>query len=77
VATRTNPRLVLAASALRDLVDELGGYRAATRHLLRVAENVNKPIAVNVETGPDTSSTGATTRVSHPDERRNVRPSRG
>ena len=42
---------------LADLADELGGTDAATRHLLAVAEAVDTPIAVNMETGPDTSCT--------------------
>jgi hypothetical protein len=57
LAAQTGPLLVLTGRALNDLADELGSDEAAMRHLLRVAETVNKPIAVNVETGPDTSST--------------------
>jgi hypothetical protein len=57
VAAWAGPLVILTERALRDLADELGGYEAALRHLLRVAENVGKPIAANVETGEGCSST--------------------
>jgi hypothetical protein len=54
---RTGPLVCLTGRAFRDLVDELGGIEPAMRHLLRVSENVGKPIAVNVPTGEDSSRT--------------------
>jgi hypothetical protein len=54
---RTGPLVCLTGRAFRDLADELGGTDGAMRHLLRVSENVQKPIAVNFETGEDTSRT--------------------
>jgi hypothetical protein len=56
-AARFVPFLVIGGRMLADLADELGGMDAATRHLLAVATSVDTPIAVNVESGPDTSST--------------------
>jgi hypothetical protein len=56
-AARGGPLVVLSERAIRDLAAELGGYDQAVQHLLRVAEDVNKPIGVNVSTGEDTSST--------------------
>jgi hypothetical protein len=52
---RSGPLLVLTERAFLNLVDELGGHEPAMRHLLRVAENVGKPIGLNVSTGTDTS----------------------
>ena len=54
---RTGPLVCLTGRAFRDLVAELGGVEPAMRHLLRVSENVGKPIAVNMPTGEDTSRT--------------------
>jgi hypothetical protein len=54
---RTGPLVCLTGRLFRDLADELGGTDAAMRHLLRVSENVQKPIAVNFETGEETSRT--------------------
>lgn len=52
---RTGPLVVLTERAFGNLVDELGSNDAALRHLLRVAENVGKPIGLNVGTGEGTS----------------------
>jgi len=54
---RAAPLFLLTVRALAELADELGGYSAAAEFLLEIAESNNRPIAVNVETGPDTSST--------------------
>jgi len=51
------PLLCLTVRALGELADELGGYSTAAAFLLEIAESNNRPIAVNIETGPDTSST--------------------
>ena len=51
------PLFLLTVRALAELADELGGYSTAAAFLLEIAESNNRPIAVNVETGPDTSST--------------------
>ena len=51
------PLFLLTVRALAELADELGGMDAAATFLLGIAESNNRPIAVNVETGPDTSST--------------------
>ncbi len=50
------PLVVVKQAALRDLSRELGGYEAATRFLADLAHEHGKPIGLNVETGPDTSS---------------------
>jgi hypothetical protein len=52
---RTGPLVVLTGRIFNDLAAELGGVEGAMRHLLRVAENVQKPIGVNFETGAGTS----------------------
>ena len=51
------PLLCLTSRALGDLADELGSMEAAADFLLEVAESIGHPIAVNVPTGPDASST--------------------
>jgi hypothetical protein len=56
-AARGTTLLVLTNRAFRELADELGGHEAAAAHLCRVATNVNRPIAANLETGEGTSST--------------------
>lgn len=52
---RGGPLVMLTERAFANLVDELGSREAALRHLLRVSENVGKPIGLNVATGEDTS----------------------
>ena len=51
------PRVVVKQGALADLASELGGYEAATQFLADLAHETGKPIGLNVQTGPDTSST--------------------
>jgi len=51
------PLFLIGVRALGDLAAELGSMDAAASFLLEIAEANNRPIAVNVETGPDTSST--------------------
>jgi hypothetical protein len=56
-AARHVPFLAIAGRLYAELAAELGGDEPAVRHLARVATDVGKPIAVNVETGEDTSTT--------------------
>ncbi len=49
--------LVITQRALRELAAELDGYEAALAELLAIAEEIGHPIAVNLPTGADTSST--------------------
>ena len=51
------PLVCLTARSYADLAAELGDDEAAVRHLLRVATNTGRPIAVNLPTGPETSTT--------------------
>ena len=51
------PPVVVTHRAYADLVAELGSDEAAARHLFRVATNTGRPIAVNLPTGPETSTT--------------------
>ena len=51
------PLLVIKQRAFADLAAELGGFEAAVGELLSVAESANRPIAVNMPTGQDMSST--------------------
>ena len=57
VAAQASPLLVITGRAFGDLAAELGGAEAAVGELLSVAESVNRPIAVNMPTGADASST--------------------
>lgn len=54
---RTGPLVCLTGRLFRDLSDELGGTEPAMRHLMRVSENAQKPVAVNFETAEDASQT--------------------
>ena len=56
-AAQAAPMLVIQQGALADLAAELGSMDAAAAFLLELAENLNTPIGVNIETGTDTSST--------------------
>jgi hypothetical protein len=49
-AARFAPLLILTGHVLLDLERELGSWEAAGRYLLKVAENVGKPLAVNAPT---------------------------
>ena len=57
VAAQAAPFLCLTTRALRNLADELGGHEGAADFLLEVAEEIGHPVAVNLPTGPDSSST--------------------
>ena len=50
------PLVCVSGRALADLADELGGYEAAARRLCQIATNTGRPLAVNLPTGPDTST---------------------
>ena len=52
-----DPPVVVTHRAYADLVAELGSDDAAVRYLAKVAGNTGRPIAVNIPTGPDTSTT--------------------
>jgi hypothetical protein len=56
-AKDNGPLVSVLGRALDDLAAELGGDEAAIRHLLRVATKTGRPIAVNVPTGAETSTT--------------------
>jgi len=56
-AAEAAPLLVVSGRALADLARELGGEEAAAAFLLTLAEEIGHPIAVNMATGADTSST--------------------
>lgn len=56
-AARSGPLVILTNRAFYDLAAELGGTDQATRHLLKVATNTGAPIAANLTTGDDTSTT--------------------
>jgi hypothetical protein len=53
-AARMAPLLILTGRAFLDLVDELGSDDAAMHNLLRVSENIGRPIGCNFPT--DTGS---------------------
>jgi hypothetical protein len=56
-AAEAAPLLVITGRALADLADELGSMEAAVGFLLELAEANDRPIATNVPTGDETSST--------------------
>ena len=56
-AAQGAPLLVITGRAFGDLASELGGAEAAVGELLSIAESVNRPVAVNMPTGADASST--------------------
>ncbi len=49
--------VVMTGRSYGELVSELGSDEAAARHLARVATNSGTPIAVNLPTGAETSTT--------------------
>jgi len=57
VAARSAPLLIIGGRALADLAAELGSPEAAGAFLLELAEDIGHPLAVNMPTGADTSST--------------------
>ena len=50
-AAEAAPCLVLGQAALVDLAAELGGMEAAAAYLLSLAEELDRPIGVNLEQG--------------------------
>ena len=57
-AARDNgPLVAVTGRAWGDLAAELGSDEAAVRYLVKVAGNTGRPIAVNLATGPETSTT--------------------
>ena len=56
-AAQGAPALVITSRVLSHLAAELGGHEAAARYLFGLAESIGKPVAVNVDTGTETSST--------------------
>ena len=56
-AAEAVPMLVIQQRALVDLAAELGGMDGAVGFLVDLAGEIGRPLAVNVETGADTSST--------------------
>ena len=69
VAAQASPLLVITGRAFGDLAAELGGFEAAVGELLAVAEANNRPMAVNMPTSEDTSSTVFIAPRSWPPER--------
>jgi len=57
VTARLAPLVVVTDRCYGEMLAELGSDEAVIAHLIRVATNVGKPLAVNVPSGPDTSST--------------------
>lgn len=51
------PLVVVTGRAYGELIAELGGDDAAVQYLARVVTGTSRPIAVNLPTGPDTSTT--------------------
>jgi len=56
-AARLAPLLIVSGRAFRDLTAELGSPEAAAAFLLALAEDLGRPIGLNLPTGLDTSST--------------------
>ena len=54
---RAGSTISLTHRMFKDLAEELGGHEQATRWLADVAQEVDRPMFVNVPTGPDASST--------------------
>ena len=57
MTARLAPLVVVTGRAYGEMLAELGDAEAVIAHLIRVATNVGKPLAVNLPSGPDTSST--------------------
>ncbi len=53
----TAPLVVVTDRCYGELVAELGAAEAVIAHLIRVATNADKPIGVNLTSGPDRSTT--------------------
>ena len=56
-AAQAAPMLVVQQRGLVDLAEELGGMEAAAGFLLMIAEELDRPIGVNLETREGASST--------------------
>ena len=56
-AAHAAPCLVIGQCALVDLAEELDGMEAAAAFLLTIAEELDRPLGVNVQTSEDRSST--------------------
>ena len=54
---RLAPLVVVTDRCFGEMLAELGGAVAASAHLVRVATNVGKPLAVNLPRGLDRSTT--------------------
>ncbi len=68
-AARAGTTVGLTHRMLRDLEQELGGYKRAVKWLVKLATETNRPITVNLPTGPDTSTTVAIAPKGWSDER--------
>jgi len=56
-AAHMAPLFIVTGRAFDDLAGQVGGHEEAAAFLLDLAESVGRPIAVNVVTGRDMSST--------------------
>jgi len=56
---RAGTAVGLTHRMLRDLEQELGGYKRACKWLIALATETNRPITINLPTGPDSSTTVA------------------
>ena len=63
------PLVAITGRAYLDLIAELGSDEAAVRYLVKVAGNTGRPLAVNLATGPETSTTVFVAPKSWTDER--------
>ena len=54
---RLAPLVVVTGRAYGEMIAELGSDELVIAHLVRVAMKVDRPIGVNLPSGPDTSST--------------------
>jgi len=51
------PLVAISGRAYLDLIAEFGSDEAAVRYLVKLAGTTRRPLAVNLPTGPDTSTT--------------------
>jgi len=56
---RAGAAVGLTHRMLRDLEQDLGGYKRACKWLIALATETNRPITINLPTGSDTSTTVA------------------
>lgn len=66
---RAGTAVGLTHRMLRDLEQELGGYKRAVKWLVKLATETGRPITVNLPTGPNTSTTVAIAPKGWTDER--------